>query len=254
MSRPSVLTRALYWARDIRSRRLFKSLRRYCRGAVLDVGGSDFCLTIAHEGVPFDAWTVLEIDRQSLPTTTDPRFRLEVGDGCAMTFADDNYDTVVNIQVLEHVFEPNAMMHEMCRVLRPGGHLIMLIPQTSTLHMLPHHYYNFTRFWIQEALRRNGMEQIELQPIGGAWSSMASHLLYLVLQSLRARGMSTAECRRNPLFYLLYPLMVLFVAVAFPICLFLSLGDLTEEPNNHLVVARKPEHPQDAASRQTPRA
>jgi hypothetical protein len=35
--------------------------------------------------------------------------------------------------------------------------------------------------------------------------------------------------------------MAVFAAAAIPVCLLFSLGDLSEEPNNHLVVARKPE-------------
>ena len=50
---------------------------------------------------------------------------------------------------------------------------------------------------------------------------------------------TTAENRRGPLFYLLLPVMCLYAAVSVPVCLLLSLGDLSEEPNNHLVVARK---------------
>jgi len=219
---------------------LFSSLNRYCRGSVLDVGGADFYRVALQRGVPFDSWTVLEVDERAVSDVPPDRgIRVELGDGCQMTFPDESYDTVINVQVLEHVFEPNAMMSEMCRVLKTGGHLIMLVPQTSTLHMAPHHYYNFTRFWIEEALRRNDMDTLALQPMGGVWSSMASHLIYFVLQSLRVNGMSTAEHRRNVFFYLLYPLMVLFALVAFPLCMVLSLGDLTEEPNNHLVVARK---------------
>ena len=83
------------------------------------------------------------------------------------------------------------------------------------------------------------LQVIELKPIGGFWSSMASHLLYFFPQSFQFSGMSTKECRRNIAFYLLYPLMVLYAIVSIPICLILSLGDLIEEPNNHLAIVRK---------------
>ena len=33
--------------------------------------------------------------------------------------------------------------------------------------------------------------------------------------------------------------MLLFALVSIPICMILSIGDLTEEPNNYLVVAQK---------------
>ena len=81
---------------------------------------------------------------------------------------------------------------------------------------------------------------MELEPLGGTWSSMASRLIYFFLQSARIKGFSTPECRRNTWFYLLLPLMVLYAVVSIPICLLFGLGDLAEEPNNHLVVVRKP--------------
>jgi SAM-dependent methyltransferase len=230
----------LYSARDLMNRHLFNRLKTYCLGAVLDIGGWDFVSTVLRKGVTFDSWTILEVEERAVTDFADRRISLIVGDGCRMNLPDASYDTVVNVQVLEHVFDPNSMMREMCRVLKPGGYLIMLIPQTSTMHMAPHHYYNFTRFWIEESLRRNMMETLEMLPLGGVWSSMASHLLYFVFQSLRFPGMSTGENKRNVLFYLLYPAMLLFAVAAIPICMVLSLGDLSEEPNNHLVVARKP--------------
>jgi hypothetical protein len=105
--------------------------------------------------------------------------------------------------------------------------------------LAPRHYYNFTRFWIHEAMRQSSLEILELKPLGGVWSSMASHLFYFFLQSIRYPGMSTSDIKRNTFFYFLYPLMVLFALISIPICLILSFGDLTEEPNNYLVIAKK---------------
>jgi hypothetical protein len=58
--------------------------------------------------------------------------------------------------------------------------------------------------------------------------------------------MSSRQCRRGPLFYVLWPFMALFAVLAIPVCLVFSLGDLAEEPNNHLVVARRPSAPAGA--------
>ncbi len=241
MSTKHLLRSLLYAARDFRCRDLYRVLRSRCEGAVLDVGGANFYRTAMEKGVSFDSWTILEVPDAHVTQPNSSDVRYVFGDGCAMEFADESFDTVLNIQVLEHVFEPNLMMKEMCRVLRPGGHLVMLVPQTSTLHMVPNHYYNFTRFWIQKSLVRNGMTEILLQPIGGVWSSMASHLVYFFLQSFRLAEMSTKECRRNLAFFLLFPFMALFSIATLPICLIFGMGDLTEEPNNHMVVAQKPE-------------
>ncbi len=220
---------------------MFAFLRQYCRGDVLDVGGWDFYLTAKRKNIPFRTWTTLECSRDKMLNVQAADFRCVLGDGCSMPFPDDSFDTVVNIQVLEHVMRPLDMMREMSRVLRGGGYGIFLIPQTGYLHMPPHHYYNFTRFWIQEAAEEARLGIIELLPLGGLWLSMALHYIFFFLQSSRSRMWSVRECRRNAFFYLLYPLMVLYAIVNIPICFFLSVGDLTEAAVNHLVVVRKPE-------------
>lgn len=215
-------------------------LKQYCNGKVLDIGGLDFFLTAVEKRIPFDHWTTLEPFPENKPNINDQRYSFVIGDGCDMKDIKSNhYDTALSIQVVEHVFEPIEMMKEIARVLRPGGHAIFLIPQTGTLHMLPHHYYNFTRYWIIEAAKRMECEIVELTPLGGRWSSTASHMLYFLLQSVRAPGMHIPEYKRSKLFYVLYPIMVCTALLAIPWCLLLSIGDLEEEANNHLVVMRK---------------
>ncbi len=227
-----------FTARKLRARALFRALDRFCSGDVLDVGGRDF-FTVIRRRLNFNSWTTLEYARTAAEGLDDPRFRLVYGDGCAMPFAESAFDTVLNIQVLEHVMEPNRMVSEIARVLKPSGHAVFLIPQTAVLHELPAHYYNFTRFWIERAMTANGLRIVDLQPIGGVWSSMASHLVYFFFQGARLKGMSGPEFQRSLAFYLLLPFMVVYAAVSIPICLLFSLGDLEEEPNNHLVVVRK---------------
>ncbi len=230
----------LYAARNLRSRCLFRALQRYCHGNVLDIGGYDFYLTARRQGLQFSHWTTIEPKVSRMPVVSDPQFTAVCGDGCNMVpFKDSTFDTVLCIQVVEHVFEPIRMVSEIGRVLKPGGRAILLVPQTSTLHMAPHHYYNFTRYWILEALKRARLELVTLEPLGGRWSTTASHFVYFFLQSTGYPGMVVPGQRRGALFYLLYPLMAVYALVSIPLCMLLSLGDLCEEPNNHLVVACK---------------
>ncbi len=240
MKTKSPFLRLLYWLRDLRSRALFRALALHCRGEVLDVGGWDFFESAIARGVPFTRWTTLEHDRERVLASSDPRVHVAYGDGCAMEFADASFDSVLNVQVLEHVFEPLRMVEEVARVLRPGGTAIFLVPCTSTMHIAPHYHGNFSRYWIQEAMRRAGLEIVELHELGGVWSTCASRTFFFLLQAVRYEGMSDPAIRRNALFWLLVPFQVLFALVLIPIALVFSLGDLREEPNNHLVVVRKP--------------
>jgi SAM-dependent methyltransferase len=232
--------RLLYRIRDLRWAKLFDVLGRHCGGQVLDVGGWDFFVTACRRGVRFDRWTCLEKDAGRSLGIDDERFSLIHGDGCDMDFADASFDTVLCVQVLEHVAEPLRMVEEIARVLRPGGKAILLVPQTSTTHLAPHYYGNFSRWWIDEALARFDLKRVEHHRLGGMWSSMASHLFFFFFQAARYEGMSDPEVRRSPAFWLLLPVMVVWALLSIPVCLLLSLGDLREEPNNHLVVVSKP--------------
>lgn len=241
MANKPLWVRLLYAARDLRSRALYRALARHARGRVLDVGGWDFFENARQRGVPFERWVALDSAPERVPAVADARLSAVRGDGCALGFAPASFDTVLCLQVLEHVVEPLRMVAEIGRVLRPGGVAVLLVPQTGTTHLAPAFYGNFSRWWIEAALERAGLAVLEHQRLGGVWSSMASHLVFFFLAALRLPGMGDPEVRRGPLFYLLLPLMVLFALVALPVTLMLSLGDLADEPNNHLVVARKPE-------------
>ncbi len=239
MANKSLVVKILYFARNLRSRKLFSVLETYCKGNVLDVGGGAFFLTAQKKKYQIKSWTTLEYYKEEKIETEDERFRFVQSDGCKLPLKSDQFETVLNIQVLEHVFDAAEMVYEIARVLKPNCYGIFLIPQTSTLHWAPNHYYNFTRYWIQEVMQRANLEIIELKPLGGIWTSMASHLVYFFLQSIRFHGMSSKENERKLFFYLLYPIMVLYAIINIPICMILGLGDLTEEPNNHLVIVRK---------------
>lgn len=213
----------------------------YALGDIIDIGGRWF-FADAKRWIPdFKSYTCVELSSENAPEFKDPRFKLHVGDGCAMPEVPSNFfDTVLNVQVLEHVFAPQEMLSEMYRVMKPGGYGIVMVPQTGSLHCAPHHYYNFTRFWLEKACRVAGFEIVEWKPLGGFWSTVASRMVYFFLHAFRVRGFSDPEVKRNLFFYLLFPFMVASTVVIFPICLVMSLGDLQEEPNNHLAVIKKP--------------
>lgn len=236
----SLLRKALYWARDRRARRMFELLPGVIRGAVLDIGGGDFVARGAGRGCRFDRWVVLEPGPFSGPAPADPRVARVRGDGCALPFGDEAFDAVLAIQVLEHVFEPIALVREAARVLRPGGHAVFLFPQTANLHLAPHHYQNLTRYWAERAAAAAGLEVVTLEPLGGAWSSVASRYFYFLLQAAGAEGTRYPDAPRKPLFYALLPFMAGFAAASIPVAMLFSLADMPEEANNHLLIARRP--------------
>lgn len=230
--------RLLYFVRDLRAKQLFKILRKYCGKDILDVGGGAFYPKIK-DRLTFSNWTSLESSEKYAYKTNDGKYHLVFGDGCDMKFKNESFDTILCIQVLEHVYEPNKMFSEIARVLKPDGHAIFMVPQTANTHLVPDHYYNFTKYWIRKSAKLNNLKVVEMIPMGGFWSSAASRLFIFFLQSIRYEVVSDGEERRNFLFYFLLPLMWFYAVINIPICLIFAFSDLNEEPNNHLLVLKK---------------
>ena len=231
-----------YFIRDIRSKALFDALKTHCgnRSIVLDVGGGSFYKSVLARQIPFGSWTSIDPSFNSVVQVPHPGVNLLRGDGTCLDYTADSFDVVLSIQVLEHVFDPLAMVDEMLRVLRPGGVLILLVPQTSNLHLLPQHFYNFTPYWVNEVFRRRNQPILSLQLLGGSWSTISSRLFYVVVQAFRFSTTSDRLLhRRPPTFWFVFPLMFASVLVFAPIALIFSFFDLKEEPNNILAVVRK---------------
>src|SRR3989344_2773761 len=213
-----------------RLRELFRAIDQYCKGEILDVGGFDFFQEIAKRPkVNFSSWTSLELEKNSI-SFSDARYKSFVGDGENMQFPSGSFDTILNIQVLEHTFNPTKMLSEIERVLKPGGYGIFVIPQSSLMHAPPVHYYNFTKFWIAKAMKVAGLEIVELKALGGFWSTMASNFVLFFYKAFKSPYYSTIEDKRGLLFYFLLPIMAAYALISIPVCLFLSLSDLIEDP------------------------
>lgn len=51
----------------------------------------------------------------------DPRLKFQVGDACALPFANASFDHCLSMLVLQFIPKPELAVREMCRVTRPGG-------------------------------------------------------------------------------------------------------------------------------------
>jgi methionine biosynthesis protein MetW len=54
-----------------------------------------------------------------------------IDDAAELPFDDASFDVAVCIEVIEHLFEPQRALSEIVRVLRPGGRLIVTVPNAA---------------------------------------------------------------------------------------------------------------------------
>lgn len=101
-------------------------------------------------------------------------------DVSALPFADASYDIVLSTQVLEHVQDPAKVVHEMARVLKPGGLLFLTTPQSSPLHNLPWNYFNSTNLGLRLLFEKAGLTVSKEEPQGGHFTVLAYNLHWTV--------------------------------------------------------------------------
>jgi SAM-dependent methyltransferase len=236
----SLSIKITYKIRNLLSRPLFKVLEGNL-GLVLDIGGGSFYKTLNKSS--WENYFVLEPDFNSLPQndTVHNVFAIS-GDASSLPVKEKSVDTVILIQVLQFIYEPVQAIREINRILTTNGRLIIQVPQSGNLHGIPAHYYNFTRFWLERVLIENNYKVTDYVPLGGAWRTIASRLFLMFWPVFKHPYYFDKKFKkRGAIFWILSPLSLLISIIFFPISMLLSLGDIKEEANNHLIVARKVE-------------
>lgn len=143
--------------------------------------------------------------------------RYAVGRGEELPFASGRFDAVVCSEVLEHVEDPDAVIAESTRVLRPGGVFVYSGPNRTRLmdlflvrmaqewrwtRIVPPGLHRWDRLLrpeeVHDAMRRHGLVPIDLVGVGLPLRSAARALA--VFLALRAGRITHAEAgRRLPL-------------------------------------------------------
>ena len=72
-----------------------------------------------------------------------------------LPFEDAAFDVVVCLEGVEHVIEPNSFISEMCRVVKPGGHIIVSMPNVQALYSRLEFLFTGTMFQFDPRFSRH---------------------------------------------------------------------------------------------------
>ncbi len=110
-------------------------------------------------------------------------------DGGRLPFEDGSFDTVLNVQVLEHTPRPGMLVREMSRVLKSDGVLILTAPFEFRLHEEPHDFFRYTPHGL--SMLCSGLEVIYTEQQGDL-TTVISHKIngYLALRVARLQSVA----------------------------------------------------------------
>jgi SAM-dependent methyltransferase len=140
-----------------------------------------------------------------------------VCDAAAIPVPDGSFDAVLCTEMLEHVPDPARVVHELARVLRPGGRLILTAPLGSGIHQEPYHFYGgYTPYWYERFLPEAGFRGLRVEANAGSLRFFGQESIRF-LQLTAPRGMRAPLALRlcwAPFWILLVPVLGFAVPLA----------------------------------------
>ena len=97
-------------------------------------------------------------------------------DGKKMPFENNSFDCAFGTEVLEHCPEPEIVLNEVYRVIKPKGVFFFTVPFLWNLHETPHDEYRYTPYSLERHLKNSGFKNINILATGGWHASMAQML------------------------------------------------------------------------------
>lgn len=171
-------------------------------GRVLDVGCATgaFLVAMRQQG-----WETAGVElNDDAATFAREELGLDVHTGMLETaaFPDRSFDVVTMWDVFEHVIDPQATLTEAERILRPGGWLVLSLPNPESLEARlfdgswagwdrPRHLNLFTQPVIRNYLTRTGFGNIQVESFSGRLSVTLLSVEYWC----RARGYDEEKWR-----------------------------------------------------------
>ena len=161
----------------IRSK-IFEFINSNCdllTGKILDIGCGKMPYknhilmnSSVEEYIGLDIESAIDYDKNIKPDYT--------WDGVKMPFEDNSFESTIGTEVLEHCPNPEIILKEVYRVLKPGGVFIFTVPFLWNLHEVPNDEYRYTPFSLERHLKNSGFKDVQIKSSGGWHSSLAMML------------------------------------------------------------------------------
>lgn len=102
-----------------------------------------------------------------------------------LPIADEAADTVVSFQVMEHLCEPQIMLNEAHRILKPDGTIIVTVPWQWWIHEAPYDFFRYTPYGLKYLFEKAGFVDVVVEPQSGFFTMWILKMNYFSLRFVR---------------------------------------------------------------------
>ncbi len=99
--------------------------------------------------------------------------------------ASQTADCIICVSVLEHLYDPQLMLHEAYRLLRPDGNLVLQVPWQWWIHEAPIDYFRYTPYCLEMMLEKAGFKEIKIEPESGFFTMWVLKFNYFSARFIR---------------------------------------------------------------------
>jgi SAM-dependent methyltransferase len=162
-------------------------------GKILDIG----CGVKPYQGLFKNYISYIGID---LPTTIHNISHIDTyASALALPFRDSSFDSILCAEVLEHVPNPSNVLHEIYRVTKHGGYLLLTAPFSEQLHEEPYDFFRFTEHGLRHLFTSTNWVIKRLHNRGGAWLELGYRFSSLLYSAIGAKRDSSGYLHPRPI-------------------------------------------------------
>jgi SAM-dependent methyltransferase len=148
----------------------FKNLR----GSLIDVGCGEMPFrSLLPENIGYQGIDVKQASDFKMLGSSD----ITTFDGQHIPFPDNSFDNALCTEVLEHAENPEILVEEMFRILKPGGVLLATIPFSARVHYAPYDFNRFTRHRLDQMF--SAFAEVTIEERGNDIAVIANKLIVL---------------------------------------------------------------------------
>ncbi|MFZ4855026.1 MAG: class I SAM-dependent methyltransferase [Desulfuromonadaceae bacterium] len=223
----------------MRQWRIHRLAQFVSKGRALDIGcGSGRFL----RALRYSGWEVAGLELNDDTATAARNVHGLAVETSLETFADKSFDQITITHVLEHIRDPDSMLAECARLLKPGGVIAVAVPNIESVqarltrenwfHLdLPRHLWHFSEKWLSKELADCGFEQIAVRRLDLAhnvFGWLQSLLNCLRLRHNRFYGFLNSQDLEtdNRNHYCSLILSIVLLPLLLPLCAMLAIAEV----------------------------